>query len=366
MLVGSDEELPAFDARNKEYVDLGLPSGTLWATMNTGARSETDYGQYYRWGNGSVMSYDKTNGNYTVSQSPLPPSKDTATLYYSGTWHTPTYEQIKELNANTTFTWETNFKGSGINGGKFTAANGNYIFLPAAGYKLSADTIDVGNTCKIWSSTLKNASYAWVFQCRSGVTYIYDSAVYNTTGLPIRPVIEPMWVDLDLPSGTLWARFNIGARMEHEYGNYFQYGQGDAVYDTTQTIYNGTENPLSTTVDTAYKYWGTKWAMPTQEQLQELIANTTYQWVTNFNNTGINGGKFTATNGNYIFIPAAGYYDSGNLYYVGEQDGIWSATPCTSSRAYTLSCYSWDAIFSDSLRKYGLSVRPVTTKDRWL
>jgi hypothetical protein len=97
-----------------EYVDLGLPSGTKWATMNVGATSETDYGNYYMYGMGS-KTYDSTDTPYSGTEDPLDSSVDTASQVWGGSWHTPTETQMKELRANTTYQWVTNYKGSGIN-----------------------------------------------------------------------------------------------------------------------------------------------------------------------------------------------------------------------------------------------------------
>ena len=119
------------------------------------------------------------------------------------------------------------------------------------------------------------------------------------------PTINYEYVDLGLPSGTLWAKYNIGATSETEYGNYYQYGKGADTYQVTsgQSDYSGTENPLAASADTAAQVWGGKWRMPTQAQLEELTANTTYEWTTI---NDVHGAKFTAANGNYVFIPCAG------------------------------------------------------------
>ena len=113
------------------------------------------------------------------------------------------------------------------------------------------------------------------------------------------------FVDLGLPSGTLWAKYNVGASEETGYGNYYMYGMGSKTYDSTDTPYAGTESPLSSNADTARQAWGGLWHMPTREQLQELINNTNYEWMVDYKGSGINGGLFTALNGNTIFFPAA-------------------------------------------------------------
>lgn len=118
------------DANGHEFVDLGLPSGTKWATMNVGANTETDYGNWYKYGLGA-STYDNSQADYTGTEDPLPLSLDTARQVWGGSWHMPTRDQLDELTANTTYTWETNFNG--VKGGKFTASNGNYIFIPPAG-----------------------------------------------------------------------------------------------------------------------------------------------------------------------------------------------------------------------------------------
>ncbi len=90
---------------------------------------------------------------------------------------------------------------------------------------------------------------------------------------PPTPTYES--VDLGLPSGTLWARYNVGATSETDYGDYYQYGKGADDYSVTsgQSIYSGTENPLATSADTAAQVWGGNWHIPTTAQCQELIDN---------------------------------------------------------------------------------------------
>ena len=119
------------------------------------------------------------------------------------------------------------------------------------------------------------------------------------------------YVDLGLPSGTLWATMNVGATSETDYGNYYMYGMGAKTYDSSDTPYQGMEGPLPKEYDTAAQVWGGDWRMPTEEQFLELMDNTTYQWVENYNNSGINGGLVTGSNGNTIFLPAASSYYGG-------------------------------------------------------
>ena len=136
-----------------EYVDLGLPSKTKWATMNVGASSETDYGNYYQYGKGAAQ-YAATSGdsNYSGTEDPLDSSVDTAVQVWGGQWHMPTKAQIKELIDNTTYKWVENYKGSRI-GCTLTAKNGAVLFLPAAGIWYNGSLRNVGVSGYYWGSS---------------------------------------------------------------------------------------------------------------------------------------------------------------------------------------------------------------------
>ena len=169
------------------------------------------------------------------------------------------------------------------------------------------------------------------------------------------------YVDLGLPSGTKWATMNVGASSETDYGNYYQYGKGAAQYVETSgdSDYNGTENPLAASADTAAQMWGGSWHMPTRAQMEELTANTAYQWVTNYKGSGINGGTFTATNGAVLFIPAAGFWSNGSQYYVGVNGIYWGSSPNGGGSAYNLGFNNGSKDVVNFNREYGCSVRPV-------
>ena len=169
------------------------------------------------------------------------------------------------------------------------------------------------------------------------------------------------YVDLGLPSGTKWATMNVGASSETDYGNYYQYGKGAAQYAATSgdSNYSGTEDPLAASADTAVQVWGGQWHMPTRAQMQELTANTTYQWVTNYKDSGINGGTFTATNGAVLFFPAVGYLFKGKKYDVGNYGYYWGSSPNGSYNACSLYFTDGVKAVDNTIRNYGFSVRPV-------
>ena len=139
-----------------EYVDLGLPSGTKWATCNVGAKNETDCGLYFSWGETKGYScitnikqfcwgdykfskfglnkFVKYNG--TDGKKVLDLKDDAAQANMGGKWHMPSSEQIKELMHNTESTWVSNYNGSGLNGRLFISKSdeSKKLFLPASGY----------------------------------------------------------------------------------------------------------------------------------------------------------------------------------------------------------------------------------------
>ena len=170
---------------NHEYVDLGLPSGTLWATSNVGADTPEGYGDYFAWGETKPKStYDWTTYKYangkddkltkycnesdygyngfTDKLTVLQSGDDAATANWGSDWCMSTKEQWEELRKNTTNKWTTQ---NGVNGLLFTASNGNSLFLPAAGYRWIGEFHEVGLRGDYWSSSLNTDSpdYAWYF-----------------------------------------------------------------------------------------------------------------------------------------------------------------------------------------------------------
>ena len=176
-----------------ESVDLGLPSGTLWAKYNVGATSETDYGDLFAWGatepyrlNGTTP-IDNTN-NYASSyankiQHDLYPNEDAATVHWGKGWKMPTKAQFEELLANTTDEWTA---VNGINGRKFTASNGNYIFFPAAGYVLGGSLYSRGSNGNYWVRSFSSASSAWLLHFSSSERYVSTNG--RLIGFSVRPV----------------------------------------------------------------------------------------------------------------------------------------------------------------------------------
>ena len=193
------------------------------------------------------------------------------------------------------------------------------------------------------------------------------------------------YVDLGLPSGTLWATCNIGASKPEYYGNYYAWGetkpQANNTYNWSSYKYangnydrltkycnsnsygnNGfTDNltALQTGDDPAASNWGSGWRTPSEAQWDELLSNTTNQWTTK---NGVNGRLFTSRkNGQTLFLPAAGRcWDSG-LNYAGSSGRYWSRSLYTGRPydAWGLYFYSDRCNLYHDLRYNGFSVRPV-------
>lgn len=189
--------------------------------------------------------------------------------------------------------------------------------------------------------------------------------VQSNTGLFSGGVYES--VDLGLPSGTLWAKYNVGATSETDYGDLFAWGatepyrlNGTTPIDNTgnysASYTNKIQHDLYPNEDAATIKWGKGWCMPTKAQFDELLANTTDEWTAI---SGINGRKFTASNGNYIFFPAAGYVSGGSLGNRGSDGYYWSRSFRSSSYALTLYFNSSTRYVNADNRYYGFSVRAV-------
>ena len=160
------------------YIDLGLPSGLLWATCNIGADTPEGYGDYFAWG--EITPKDTyTDGNYTYTDF-----HDAATANWGNGWRMPTYGEFLELSNNTTCTWTTL---NGVNGRLFTATNGNSLFLPAAGYRYGSSLYSAGSSGGCWSrSRLSDDLLVWVLYFNSEAYVIDGGGGY--CGRSVRPV----------------------------------------------------------------------------------------------------------------------------------------------------------------------------------
>ena len=156
-------------AEEHEFVDLGLPSGILWATCNLGASTPEEYGDYfawgetttkdkyswetYKWNNSSGLTKYCITNNYGIVDNiiTLEDIDDAAIANWGGNWHMPTASDFSELIENCTWKWDTK---NGVYGYYVYGTNGNSIFLPAARCKNDDGTPSENLFCSYWSSSL--------------------------------------------------------------------------------------------------------------------------------------------------------------------------------------------------------------------
>ncbi len=181
------------------------------------------------------------------------------------------------------------------------------------------------------------------------------------------------YVDLGLPSGLKWATCNVGASSSEEYGDYYAWGEtttkseytvdnsltyGLSDYELQSKGYIDGEGNLTAQYDAATANWSGNWRMPTKSEMQELIDNCTWEWMTQ---NGILGHKVEGPNGNNIFLPAAGYCDMSMLCDDGNIGDYWSSTPNEYNDYYAYPLYfnNSNQSMGFSSQSYGLSIRPV-------
>ena len=194
------------------------------------------------------------------------------------------------------------------------------------------------------------------------------------------PSPDHEYVDLGLPSGTLWATCNIGASSPEQYGSYFAWGETkpketytwenykwckgtwDSLMKYNFQNYYGTvdnKKELEPADDAAQANWGLSWQMPTKAQQDELHEHCSWQWTTM---NGVNGYLGTGPSGKTLFLPAAGYKDGTRIVSEGEFGYYWS-----HSLFYGMSLYAYNQLFFSGSnpgwdkqdRSFGLSIRPV-------
>ena len=188
-----------------ELVDLGLPSGTKWASCNLGAKTPYEYGDYYQWGsidpntntvcdwehapfNNSLdhysSSYFEDNvSNWVDDNNVLKSEYDAAYKATNGKAHIPTKAQWEELLANTTQEFIDEVEVT-----KFTASNGNSIFFPASGYRENTD-VSIAGSAHVWSSSLDPDSPEYAFHLYlSSSSCEMDNWYYRYNGMVVRPV----------------------------------------------------------------------------------------------------------------------------------------------------------------------------------
>ena len=308
---------------NVGYVDLGLPSGNLWAECNLGASTPEQYGDYYAWGevepkqkytslnhkwykegapSQGFTKYNNEDGKLTLED------EDDAVIQKLGNgWRTPTLADFRELtNQKLTTIKKTTLNG--VAGYQITSKkNGKSIFIPCAGFKRDKPQtreISVDEEVAICMTNLRRIDYqvfnAWTFAFQNDRIGRYGK--FRPDGISIRPVKGPgvpvpnNCVDLGLDSGLLWAKCNMGTTDPTQPGDYYAWGETSTKKDYSSDNYkhfkvksnievlkynekDGKE-VLELEDDVANAYLGVGYRIPTKEDWEELLEDCEWEVVT--------------------------------------------------------------------------------------
>lgn len=365
-----------------EYVDLGLPSGNLWAKCNLGASAPEAYGDYYAWGE-TKPKQEYTNSNHKWYKEGAPSlgftkynnedgklsleDEDDAVIQKLGNgWRTPTLADFRELT-NQKYTTIEKTTLNGVAGYQITSKrNKKSIFIPFAGFK--NDKIPFAGFKNDKPQTREISSSESVAICMTNQRRI-DDQVFNCwsfafeqdrirrygkrryDGISIRPVKGPGvpvpndCVDLGLASGLLWAKYNMGATEPTDRGNYYAWGETSTKkkyngssykhfktddYDRVKKIYKYNEGDgkevLDLEDDAARANLGVGYRIPTKADWEELLDDCKWEAVTvtlpieldPAQKKSVARWKVTGPNGNYIILPATGGVKRTGVYFGHE------------------------------------------------
>ena len=338
-----------------EYVDLGLPSGNLWAKCNLGASSPEAYGDYYAWGEVEPkQEYTKSNHKWYKEGAPsqgftkynnedgkltLEDEDDAVIQKLGNGWRTPTLADFRELT-NQKYTTIEKTTLNGVAGYQITSKkNKKSIFIPCAGFKNSekpqtrfiSDDEEVA-VCMTNLRRIDNMVYnAWTFAFQNDRIGRYGKR--RPDGISVRPVKGPgvpvpnNCVDLGLASGLLWAKCNLGTTDPTKLGDYYAWGETS----TKKKYYSDNykhfkidggikvlkynekdgKTVLDLNDDAARANIGAGYRIPTKEDWEELLEDCKWEAVTTTLSEIIDPSqtkviarwKVTGPSGNSIVLP---------------------------------------------------------------
>lgn len=445
------------EANGHEYLDLGLPSGTLWALENIGTTDSKESGDYFSWGetaskgrfktsNYSFMNKSKEdlqtmgvidrNGNLTVEY-------DAASVLWGEAWRLPTQSEFEELKTNsssmlinsvlnfefpenknltlpiggylidtiiqskeTGYIWTSSISSNNknfavccsyyavnnksyYNCGSMSSYNGlnirpvrvtesvkkeDFEIKPELTINILSGKSSIGFVCDRdvhvsqikWTSSDKNvASVEQGYVTACGIGNCVITATYKDKSVTCKLTVADLdYVDLGLPSGTLWASCNLGAASPSEIGDLYRWGETEVADNIVRDSYNESymmlmekgvidENYTLTPSHDAVTSKNENWRMPTEKEAAELVLLRS-EWVTI---NGVKGRKIYGYNGNSIFLPTI-YDDFTTMcrYWL-------SSMPYSEySIAYSLQVNPSELAEAQSYKKNTAAIRPVRKK----
>lgn len=358
------------------YVDLGLPSGNLWAECNLGASSPEAYGDYYAWGevkpkqeytypnhkwykegapSQGFTKYNNEDGKLTLED------EDDAVIQKLGNgWRTPTLADFRELtNQKLTTIKKTTLNG--VAGYQITSKkNGKSVFIPCAGFKKDKPqtrSISADEEVAVCMTNLRRIDYmvfnAWSFAFQDDRIGRYGKN--RPDGISIRPVKGPGMpipnncVDLGLASGLLWAKCNMGTTEPTKLGDYYAWGETSPnkkeYYSSSYKYfkidggikvlkYNEKDGKtvLDLNDDVARANIGAGYRIPTKEDWEELLEDCKWEAVTTTLSEIIDPSqtkiiarwKVTGPSGNSIVLPMTSGFRSDRLDVQPDYDTYYT------------------------------------------
>ena len=383
-----------------EYVDLGLPSGNLWATCNLGASAPEAFGDYYAWGEVEPKQV-YTNSNHKWYKEGAPSlgftkynnedgklsleDEDDAVIQKLGNgWRTPTLADFRELT-NQKYTKIKKTTLNGVAGYQITSKrNKKSIFIPFAGFKNDKpQTREISSSeevavCMTNQRRIDNQVFnCWTFAFEQDRIRRYGKRRYD--GISIRPVKGPGvpvpndCVDLGLASGLLWAKYNIGTTEPTQLGNYYAWGEtspkkkyysdnykyykwkGDDLNRITKYNEEDGKTVLDLEDDAARANLGVGYRIPTKADWEELLEDCKWEAVTTTLSEIIDPSqtkiitrwKVTGPNGNSIVLPMTGGF---------KADG-WAVKPDNDTYYTTANLYPADELSDKDKYLYAVALK---------
>ena len=361
-----------------EYVDLGLPSGNLWAKCNLGASAPEAFGDYYAWGEvepKQVYTYPNhkwykegapslgfTKYNNEDGKLSLEDEDDAVIQKLGNGWRTPTLADFRELT-NQKYTTIKKTTLNGVAGYQITSKKNNKksIFIPFAGFRndkpqtreISADeTVAV---CMTNQRRIDNQVFnCWTFAFEQDRIRRYGKR--RPDGISIRPVKGPgvpvpaNCVDLGLASGVLWAKYNMGTTDPTQLGNYYAWGEtspkkkyysdnykyfiwkGDDLKRISKYNEEDGKTVLDLEDDAARANLGVGYRIPTKADWEELLEDCKWEAVTTTLSEIIDPSqtkiiarwKVTGPNGNSIVLPMTGGFRADGWGVMPDNDTYYT------------------------------------------
>lgn len=383
-----------------EYVDLGLPSGNLWAKCNLGASAPEAYGDYYAWGEvepKQVYTYPNhkwykegapslgfTKYNNEDGKLSLEDEDDAVIQKLGNGWRTPTLADFRELT-NQKYTTIKKTTLNGVAGYQIKSKkNGKSIFIPFAGFrndKPQTREISSDQTVAVCMTNQRRIDdlvfNCWAFAFEQDRIRRYGKR--RPDGISIRPVKGPGvpvpndCVDLGLASGLLWAKYNMGATEPTDRGNYYAWGEtstkkkyysdnykyykwkGDDFKGITKYNEEDGKTVLDLEDDAARANLGVGYRIPTKADWEELLEDCKWEAVTTTLSEIIDPSqtkiiarwKVTGPNGNSIVLPMTGGF---------KADG-WNVMPDNDTYYTTANLYPAEKLSDEDKYLYAVALK---------